>query len=121
MSRVSAAEQQARDNAPIIDTAELTRRAAQELARERAIHEAWRNRERLTTLVRRIDRRLSSDYAPFIPAGMIAELKRATRGGETILASFSSRVFPLADTDQIIEWNAGARSWIARAEEVLHG
>ena len=105
----------------MIDTAELTRKAAEQLARERAIHEAWRRREQLTTIVRRIDRRLSSDYAPLIPAGQVRELKRASRGGETILASFSSRVFPLAGTEQIIEWNAGARSWIARAEEVLHG
>ena len=39
------------DNTPMIDTADLTRKAGEQLARERAIHEAWRNRERLTTLV----------------------------------------------------------------------
>ena len=109
------------DNTPMIDTADLTRKAAEQLARERAIQEAWRNREKLTTLVGRIDRRLSSDYAPFIPAGLVRELKRASRGGENILACFSSRVFPLADTDQIVEWNASARSWIALAQEVTGG
>ena len=95
--------------------------AAENLARARAIHEAWRNREKLTTLVGLIDRRLSSDYAPFIPAGLVRELKRASRGGENILACFSSRVFPLADAAQVVEWNASARSWVALAQEVLHG
>ena len=107
-----------------VEAAKERARVAQEaesLARERAIHEAWRRREQLTTIVRRIDRRLSSDYAPMIPAGQTRELKRASRGGETILACFTSRVFPMAGTAQIVEWNANARSWIERAEEVLHG